>query len=97
MAAAVAGTIGQLAKPLTSAIGGKGIDLRAAVRSGGMPSTHSSVRNASSFFFLWLSLIYFPLILQFLRLNCGILVNCAWIFLGRHCCGYFAWAGEVVM
>ncbi|KAG6486269.1 uncharacterized protein LOC122008717 isoform X1 [Zingiber officinale] len=46
VAAAVAGTIGQLAKPLTSAIGGKGIDFRAAVRSGGMPSTHSSAVTA---------------------------------------------------
>ncbi|XP_072964665.1 uncharacterized protein [Typha angustifolia] len=42
IASTLASAIGQLSKPLTSAIGGKGIDWRAAVRSGGMPSTHSA-------------------------------------------------------
>ncbi|XP_074565889.1 uncharacterized protein LOC141822345 isoform X1 [Curcuma longa] len=48
VAAAIAGTIGQLSKPLTSAISGKDIDLRAAVRSGGMPSTHSAAVTAAA-------------------------------------------------
>ncbi|WOK93838.1 hypothetical protein Cni_G02539 [Canna indica] len=48
VATAIAGAIGQLSKPLTSAINGKGIDLRAAVRSGGMPSTHSAAVAAAA-------------------------------------------------
>ncbi|KAJ0963048.1 hypothetical protein J5N97_028170 [Dioscorea zingiberensis] len=42
VAATVSAAIGQLAKPLVKAANGDGLDLRAAVRSGGMPSTHSS-------------------------------------------------------
>ncbi|KAG1335188.1 putative membrane protein YuiD [Cocos nucifera] len=42
VAATLASAIGQLSKPLTSAINGKGIDPKAAVRAGGMPSTHSA-------------------------------------------------------
>ncbi|XP_008783970.2 uncharacterized protein LOC103703048 [Phoenix dactylifera] len=42
VAATLASAIGQISKPLTSAINGKGIDPKAAVRSGGMPSTHSA-------------------------------------------------------
>ncbi|XP_010915643.1 uncharacterized protein [Elaeis guineensis] len=42
VAATLASAIGQLSKPLTSAINGKGIDPKAAVRPGGMPSTHSA-------------------------------------------------------
>lgn len=45
VAAALASAIGQLSKPLTSAIYGKGIDPKASVRPGGMPSTHSAVRR----------------------------------------------------
>uniref|UniRef100_A0A0D9WQV6 Uncharacterized protein n=1 Tax=Leersia perrieri TaxID=77586 RepID=A0A0D9WQV6_9ORYZ len=40
IAATAASALGQLAKPFTSS--GAGVDLRAAVRSGGMPSTHSA-------------------------------------------------------
>ncbi|KAG8075613.1 hypothetical protein GUJ93_ZPchr0006g41075 [Zizania palustris] len=42
IAATVASAVGQLSKPFTSAMNGGGVDLRAAVRSGGMPSTHSA-------------------------------------------------------
>ncbi|KAL5200089.1 hypothetical protein ABZP36_021292 [Zizania latifolia] len=42
IAATVASAVGQLSKPFTSAKNGGGVDLRAAVRSGGMPSTHSA-------------------------------------------------------
>ncbi|KAJ6792362.1 Uncharacterized protein M6B38_239015 [Iris pallida] len=42
VAAAVASAIGQLAKPLTSALLGDGINLRSLVQPGGMPSTHSA-------------------------------------------------------
>lgn len=46
VAATIAAAVGQLSKPLTRAINGDGIDLKAAIRSGGMPSTHSAVRGA---------------------------------------------------
>ncbi|OAY83391.1 putative membrane protein YuiD [Ananas comosus] len=42
VAATIAAAVGQLSKPLTRAINGDGIDLKAAIRSGGMPSTHSA-------------------------------------------------------
>ncbi|XP_058101053.1 uncharacterized protein LOC131245541 [Magnolia sinica] len=42
VAATVASAIGQLSKPFTSALYGNGVDFKAAVRSGGMPSTHSA-------------------------------------------------------
>ncbi|KAJ3692133.1 hypothetical protein LUZ60_012483 [Juncus effusus] len=42
VAATVATAIGQISKPFTSAINGKRFDLRNAIRSGGMPSTHSA-------------------------------------------------------
>uniref|UniRef100_A0A1D1Y923 Putative membrane protein yuiD n=1 Tax=Anthurium amnicola TaxID=1678845 RepID=A0A1D1Y923_9ARAE len=42
MSAALACAIGQLSKPFTSALNGNGIDLWAAIRSGGMPSSHST-------------------------------------------------------
>lgn len=55
MAAAISGAVGQLSKPLTSAIRtGKGIDLWAAVSAGGMPSTHSAVRHVSSVSSFWI-------------------------------------------
>ncbi|CAL9751773.1 unnamed protein product [Musa acuminata subsp. burmannicoides] len=49
VAAAISGAVGQLSKPLTSAIRtGKGIDLWAAVSAGGMPSTHSAAVAAAA-------------------------------------------------
>uniref|UniRef100_A0A0E0E2I4 Uncharacterized protein n=1 Tax=Oryza meridionalis TaxID=40149 RepID=A0A0E0E2I4_9ORYZ len=44
IAATAASAVGQLCKPFTSSgkDGAAGVDLRAAVRSGGMPSTHSA-------------------------------------------------------
>ncbi|KAF0932023.1 hypothetical protein E2562_007830 [Oryza meyeriana var. granulata] len=43
IAATAASAVGQLSKPFTSGKdGGGGVDVRAAVRSGGMPSTHSA-------------------------------------------------------
>ncbi|KAL5997606.1 hypothetical protein ACLOJK_008536 [Asimina triloba] len=42
VAAAAASAIGQLSKPFTSVLHGKGIDFRAAIGAGGMPSTHSA-------------------------------------------------------
>ncbi|XP_031486770.1 uncharacterized protein LOC116255145 [Nymphaea colorata] len=37
-----AAALGQFSKPFTSALNGKGVDFRAAMRSGGMPSVHSA-------------------------------------------------------
>ncbi|RZR97758.1 hypothetical protein BHM03_00026997 [Ensete ventricosum] len=49
VSAAISGAVGQLSKPLTSAIRtGKGIDLWAAVSAGGMPSTHSAAVAAAA-------------------------------------------------
>lgn len=48
MAAAVSACIGQVAKPIVKAVNGDGLDLWAAVRSGGMPSTHSSTVVAAA-------------------------------------------------
>lgn len=42
VAAAVSSATGQFSKPFTSALYGRGVDFRAAIRSGGMPSTHSA-------------------------------------------------------
>ncbi|CAA6665858.1 unnamed protein product [Spirodela intermedia] len=42
ISATLACTIGQLSKPFTSALSGNGIDFGAAIRSGGMPSSHSA-------------------------------------------------------
>ncbi|MQL75616.1 hypothetical protein Taro_008006 [Colocasia esculenta] len=42
ISAALACAIGQLSKPFTSTLTGNGLDLWAAVRAGGMPSSHSA-------------------------------------------------------
>ncbi|XP_077229441.1 acid phosphatase/vanadium-dependent haloperoxidase-related protein [Tasmannia lanceolata] len=42
VAAAFSAAIGQFSKPFTSALYGNGVDFRAIIRSGGMPSTHSA-------------------------------------------------------
>ncbi|XP_020577262.1 uncharacterized protein LOC110022577 isoform X2 [Phalaenopsis equestris] len=48
VASTISCLVGQISKPFTSAINGKGIDLKAAVRSGGMPSTHSAAVAAAA-------------------------------------------------
>ncbi|URE03158.1 Divergent PAP2 family [Musa troglodytarum] len=87
VAAAISGAVGQLSKPLTSAIRtGKGIDLWAAVSAGGMPSTHSAVRHVSSASSFGSSVL--------MALNSeGILLNCV---RNQGCCcsGNFAWPRE---
>ncbi|XP_068665738.1 uncharacterized protein [Aristolochia californica] len=42
VSAGVASLVGQISKPFTSVLYGRGFDLQACVRSGGMPSTHSA-------------------------------------------------------
>ncbi|KAG9448073.1 hypothetical protein H6P81_014201 [Aristolochia fimbriata] len=42
VSASVASLIGQISKPFTSVLYGRGFDIQAAVRAGGMPSTHSA-------------------------------------------------------
>ncbi|KAH0466546.1 hypothetical protein IEQ34_003784 [Dendrobium chrysotoxum] len=48
VASALSCAIGQISKPFTSAINGNGIDFKAAIRSGGMPSTHSAAVVAAA-------------------------------------------------
>lgn len=48
VSATAACLIGQLSKPLTSALLGKGFNWRLALKSGGMPSTHSASMVASA-------------------------------------------------
>ncbi|URE03157.1 Divergent PAP2 family [Musa troglodytarum] len=90
VAAAISGAVGQLSKPLTSAIRtGKGIDLWAAVSAGGMPSTHSAVRHVSSASSFGSSVL--------MALNSeGILLNCV---RNQGCCcsGNFAWPREGIL
>ncbi|CAN6444632.1 unnamed protein product [Victoria cruziana] len=38
----VSGALGQVSKPFTSALNGKGVNFQAAMQSGGMPSVHSA-------------------------------------------------------
>lgn len=48
MSATAAVLVGQLSKPLASALLGKGFNWRLALKSGGMPSTHSASMVASA-------------------------------------------------
>lgn len=48
MSATAAVLVGQLSKPLASALRGKGFNWRLALKSGGMPSTHSASMVASA-------------------------------------------------
>jgi len=49
VSATAAVLVGQLSKPLASALLGKGFNWRLALKSGGMPSTHSAVSALSYF------------------------------------------------
>ncbi|KAG6544458.1 hypothetical protein Mapa_014096 [Marchantia paleacea] len=44
----IAGILGQLVKPVTSAASGKGFNMKLIIKPGGMPSTHSAVVTAAA-------------------------------------------------
>ncbi|OAE33426.1 hypothetical protein AXG93_2852s1450 [Marchantia polymorpha subsp. ruderalis] len=48
VSSAVAGILGQLVKPVSSAASGKGFNLKLIIKPGGMPSTHSAVVTAAA-------------------------------------------------
>jgi acid phosphatase family membrane protein YuiD len=66
VSATAACLIGQLSKPLASALLGKGFKWGLALKSGGMPSTHSAVSALS--YFLSLKFASLPIVIDYLIL-----------------------------